>query len=121
MSFNYSTFRTVVAPEFSSMSDAEILDFANVAKCQVSVKCFGCRYDYAWGLMTAHLIKVSKLGNNSSGAVGELKRTKVGQLEREYATDGTNASKDSFNLTKYGKEFVRLRKQNVKSPVFVSG
>lgn len=118
MAFNYEVFRVVVAPEYAAMSDAEISAFANEAAHEVSKTQFGLRYERAWALMTAHLIKVTKLGNGSGGAVGEIKSTKVGQLSRTYATESTSSTKDSYNLTKYGKEFIRLRKQNVKSPLF---
>lgn len=123
MSFNYELFRVVVAPEFASKTDAEIDLFANEALCEVNCNKsrWGCRYDRAWALITAHMMKLSEISKNgSSGGGGPLKKVKVGQLEREYDTaSSTEAKNGSYNLTNYGLEYIRLRKKNLSSPIFV--
>lgn len=118
MSINLVLFRTVVAPEFAAMTDPEITAFGDEAEIELSEKAFGNRYPRAVCLITAHLIAMSKL-KSASGAVNPLKRTKVGDLEREYAVS-VEGQNDSFNLTPYGKEFVRLRRQVLMTPRFVS-
>lgn len=114
---NLELFRKVVAIEFAAMTDDDITMFSNEAEIELSEKVFGSRYPRAVCLITAHLISMSKL-NSASGAVNPLKRTKVGDLEREYAVS-VEGQNDSFNLTPYGKEFVRLRRQILMTPRFV--
>jgi len=122
MSLNYDLFRKVVAPEYASKSNDTLDLFAGEAEKEIAVSKWGNKYDRAVALITAHLIAMSeraeKLGNS---ATGQLKRTKVGQLEREFgAGSNTNDSGNPYDLTIYGKEFLRLRKQVLKGPVFVS-
>lgn len=114
-SFNYNLFKKVVAPEFASELDSDILDFANEAKLELSEAKWGKRYPRAWALITAHLMKTSK--NASSGITGQLIKTKVGQLERQYSA--SSGSDDAYLLTSYGKEFIRLRKQVLITPIII--
>lgn len=121
---NYDLFRKVVAPEFSDVNTYpnSTLDlFAAEAECEVSATAWGCRYDRAVALITAHLISMSKKSSEGgSGGTGQIKKVKVGQLEREYDVGSGSDSSNSYNLTVYGKEFLRLRKQILKGPIFVS-
>jgi hypothetical protein len=122
---NYELFRKVVAPEYASMTNAELDLFASEAECEVSEKKWGCKYDRAVALITAHLIAMSERAKNSgtgSKGTGQVKKVKVGQLEREFDTGSNSESKNngSYDLTIYGKEFIRIRKQLLKSPIFVS-
>lgn len=122
---NYELFRVVVAPEFADTDKYpnSTLDlFAAEAECEVSATAWGCKYDRAVALITAHLISMSKKSSEggSSGA-GQVKKVKVGQLEREYDVGSGSDSTNAYNLTTYGKEFLRLRKQILRGPIFVSG
>lgn len=122
---NYELFRKVVAPEYASKDNLELDLFASEAECEVAASKWGCRYDRAVALITAHLIAMSERAKNSgtgSSGTGALKKVKVGQLEREFDVgSGVEADANgSYNLTIYGKEFVRLRKQVLKGPIFVS-
>jgi hypothetical protein len=121
MALNYDLFRKVVAPEFASMSDEDLDLFAAEAECEVAQSKWGCRYDRAIALITAHLIAMSQRASGMGGnaATGELKKVKVGDLEREFQSSSSDSS-DSYGLTTYGKEFLRIRKQILKGPVFVS-
>lgn len=123
MALNYDLFRTVVAPEFAAKADNELDPFASEAEIEVSQKAFGKRYDRAVALITAHLIVMSqkKSGNGGgAGATGEVESTKVGQLSRKFNVESSMTERGgSYNLTHYGKEFLRLRKQILKSPIFV--
>lgn len=118
-------FSKVVAPEFADKVGTPEYDlFQTEALCEVSESKFGCRYDRAVALIMAHLMAMADRSKNGGGNsnTGQVKRTKVGQLEREFDTgsgSGEN-SNGSYDLTTYGKEYLRLRKQIIKSPIFVS-
>ena len=118
---NYDLFRVVVAPEYAALSNATLDIFAAEAEIEISVKAFGKRYPRAVALITAHLINMSKRSEDgSSSSSGELKKIKVGDLEREFAVSSADSkSNGSYNLTTYGKEFLRLRKQSLMGPKFV--
>lgn len=124
--FNLVLFKEVVAIEFATLSDETINLFADEAYLELSETTWGKRHPRAWALITAHLIKLSKKteadgGDGSTGSVNELKRIKVGDLEREYAvsTKANGSDSDTYGLTLYGKEFLRLRKQVLITPMFV--
>jgi hypothetical protein len=114
MALNLDLFKNVVAPEFASKTDSEILEFAAEAENELSETAWGKLYPRALALVTAHLMKMS--ANASSGITGELTSVKVGNLSRTYAQSSNNDN--AFSLTTYGKEFLRIRKQIVKGPYF---
>lgn len=119
--FNETLFKTVVAPEFKNKSSSFLEPFVTEAELEVSEKKWGKFHPRAWALMTAHLItmfNISKTGQASAGNV-QIKKTKVGDLEREFAVSQTK-NKDTLELTIYGKEYIRLRKKILKGPLFVS-
>ena len=119
--FNEDLFKKLVAPEFKNKSSSSLEPFVNEALLEVSEKKWGKFHPRAWALMTAHLLKmfdISKTGQASAGNV-QIKKTKVGDLEREFAVSQTK-DKDTLDLTIYGKEYIRLRKKILKGPLFVS-
>ena len=123
---NIDLFKKVVAPEFESMDDETIELFADEAKIELSESAWGKRYPRALCLITAHMIKLSKktaadAGTDSTGSINELKKIKVGDLEKEYAVSNkqNGTDQDTYGLTLYGKEFLRLRKQLLITPMFV--
>lgn len=118
--FNFVLFKKVIAPEFEDSTEAVIQCFADEAYLELSEQVWGKRHPRAWGLITAHLMAIadrSKAGGNAG--TGQIKKVKVGQLEREFDVGSSKDSSDSFNLTVYGKEFLRLRKQVLIGPVIV--
>jgi len=119
---DYDLFKVVVAPEYAEMSNSDLDVFATEAELEISQKAFGKFYPRCVALITAHLINLSKRSaNGSSSSPGELKKVKVGDLEREYAVSAADAKTNgSYSLTIYGKEFVRLRKKVLMGPKFVS-
>jgi hypothetical protein len=124
--FNIDLFKKVVAPEFEPREDLEIKLFADEAYLELSESVWGKRHPRAWCLITAHMMKLAEKtkadgGDSSTGSVNELKRVKVGDLEREYAVPGKSNTNDAdtYGLTLYGKEFLRLRKQVLMTPMFV--
>lgn len=120
MALNYELFRTVVAPEFAAKADADLDVFAEEAELEISEKAFKKLYPRAVALITAHLIKMSELSNSPNGSTGELKKVKVGDISREYAVGESQADGDTYALTVYGKEYLRLRSKLLKTPMFVS-
>lgn len=119
--FNFVLFKDVVAPEFKNKAESELQPFVDEAELEVSEKKWGKFHPRAWALMTAHLKKMFDISDTgqASGGNAQLKKTKVGDLEREYVVP-TNAQADTLNLTIYGKEYIRLRKKILKAPLFVS-
>ena len=119
--FNETLFKTVVAPEFASKSTVELQPFVDEAELEVSEKKWGKFHPRAWGLMTAHLLKMFGISNTGQSSAGntQIKKSKVGDLEREFAVSQTK-DKDTLELTIYGKEYMRLRKKILKGPLFVS-
>lgn len=119
--FNEDLFKTVVAPEFKSYSGFKLEPFIAEALLEVSEKKWGKWFPRGWALMTAHLLKMSEISSskNASGGNAQLRKVKVGDLEREFATS-QDAEGDTLDLTIYGKEIKRLRKRFLKGPLFVS-
>lgn len=110
-------FKKIVAPEFATMADEDINIFIDEAKIELSEKVWGKRYNRGVALIAAHLIAMSKINSNGGGGSAPIKRTKVGSLEREYAVSTEN--NDALKLTKFGNEFLRLRRQVLMTPLFV--
>lgn len=120
MALNYELFKKVVAPEYANKSNAELDMFAVEAEIEVTEKVWLTRYPRAVALLTAHLIAMSERNKTMGGnaATGSLKKTKVGDLEREFASKDSG-NDGSYSLTIYGVEFLRLRKQVLMGPKFV--
>ena len=105
---NKALFRTVVAPEYAAKDDATLDIFADEAALELSKKKWGKRYPRGLAYITAHLIKFAEISTaKNSGNSGQLKRTRVGKLEREYAVSSGSGANDSYNMTTYGKEYIR--------------
>lgn len=118
---NYDLFRLVVAPEYAAKTNNELDVFANEAEIEITVKVWKTRYDRGVALITAHLIAMSERPSNMGGnsATGQLIKTKVGDLERQFGKASNDGKNGSYDLTTYGAEFLRLRRQVLKGPVFV--
>ena len=119
--FDYNLFRIVVAPEYADESDDTLDLFSAESALEVSETVWGKFHPRAWCLMTAHLLKMRDISVNgqSSTAQNQIKKTKVGDLEREYAVP-ENKKTDSLSLTIYGQELKRLSKKVLTTPLFVS-
>lgn len=69
---------------------------------------------------TAHMLAMEGYGRGKAGSTGvgnsgALKRRRVGDVETEYAGitgSGSGSSGNSYSLTHYGSEFLRLRRAN---------
>jgi hypothetical protein len=120
MALDYDLFRNVVAPEYATKTNEELDPFAEQAEIEITDSVWKTRYDRGVALLTAHLIKVSELYQSQGGtsSSGQLVETKVGDLRRKFAEN--KQSNGSYNLSTYGSEFLRLRKQVLMGPIFVT-
>ena len=114
---NLDLFKTVVAPEYKDEGDSTINEFAAAALDEVSQKAFGKFFQRAWANLTAHLIFVSKRDSQVTGILGSVK---VGQIERRYLNPDRMGQDPQYLISKYGKEFLRLRRQIVRGPIFLT-
>lgn len=107
----------LIAPELATFigdnGNLVTLILSDVAG-QVDSATYRSKQEQAQRYLAAHLLTISEQGSSgaSSGAGGPLKREKVGQLEKEYATGSTSGVTGVSRLdeTKYGRIFVDIRK-----------
>lgn len=102
--------------EFSKIGDEVILNFIEEAKLQINPKIWGRYYEVGVIYLTAHLITMQGLLNDSTTnnptPIQEVSSKSVGALSISYTSNKTgfeNESGDYF-LTKYGKRFLELKK-----------
>ena len=107
-------FKVVVAPEYARMKDAEINAFANVTRNEISEQKFGKFYQQAWANLTAHLIFMSRRDSEETGI---LESMRVGQVEKRYNNFEKMGQDPNYLVSKYGREFVRLRRFIIRGPV----
>lgn len=91
-----------VASEFEGKTDDQIQTFLDIAICEINVDHFGDKGDIAHAYLTAHLMKMDARRGNS----GQLKRQRVGKVEKEW--EHGSGDVDDLSLTYYGKRFKRL-------------
>ena len=104
----------LVAPEFKTVSEDENNMWIALAKPYVSQKQFGKMYEQALAYMTAHMMKLSGLGDQTYGSVSDAIRlasvsegnTSVSFNTGMYATGTLDAE---LGLTPYGISFKRIR------------
>ena len=118
------TFR-IVAPEFETLSEDEILMWISLAEPYVSKKQFGKLYNQALAFLTAHMMKLSGKGDQTYGSVADALRlssvsegnTSVSFNTGMYATGTSDAE---LCLTPYGLSYKKIRQMCV-IPVISSG
>lgn len=113
---------TNVAPEFKNVEDETIEVYIDIARDFVCVSKWGEKKGkHAIILMTAHMMKDLGIGSNeSSSASGPVTMEKVGDLQRSYASaslTGGSTSDQLLATTKYGRQFIMLRKTLVITPM----
>lgn len=110
MSVSYTDIQASFA-EFASTDSSLITRKIAEAQARISESVYGALYDQAVMYLTAHLLAVQASGGSGSGPV---KRIKVGDLEREYATP-TSASSYDGATTSYWKEFKDISSRVAKA------
>lgn len=111
-----------IAPELAGVSDARVTRFINRAKLSVNEDVFGDTYDLAVTYLAAHMLAVSP-ETSGGGAVSQIVTSeKVGDLSRTYQESNSSiVEPTSLSRTRYGDEFLRLRRACVISPVVITG
>ena len=105
----------VIAPEFSTMTDAEVKAIIALYEGFVSKKVFERKYDLAVAYLTAHMISLNNLYTKTAGAstdasVAGVKREREGDLEREYAIPDASDYMSLLYKTYYGRMYLQIMK-----------
>lgn len=112
MALNKELF-AALAPEFEDTSKPILDAIFPVAERQVNLSVWGEKLDEALVYLVAHMLTMAK----RNGRVGDLSSQSTGSLSRSYG--GLSAVKGSLDLTSYGVEFQRIRKQLVITPIVI--
>jgi len=129
----------IIATEFAYMPDENVIDeetgkikqygvktFLKLYSDQISERRFGKSYLKALAYLTAHKLKMSGYGDNSSnGKIADSLRVNSyseGETSISFSTNqGTNLQADAeYALTVYGLEFLTLRR-NAIIPILSAG
>jgi hypothetical protein len=105
----------VIAPEFTPMTDGEVMELIEVYKCLVSKKTFGDKYNLALAYVIAHILSLNNVytttaGASSDASVAGVKREKEGDLEREYAIPDASDFMSLLYKTYYGRMYLQIMK-----------
>ena len=105
----------VIAPEFTPMTDGEVMEVIEVYKGLVSKKTFGEKYNLALAYFVAHIISLNNVytttaGASSDASVAGVKREKEGDLEREYAIPDASDYMSLLYKTYYGRMYLQIMK-----------
>ena len=105
----------VIAPEFTPMTDGEVMELLEVYKGLVSKKTFGDKYNLALAYFIAHILSLNNVytttaGASSDASVAGVKREKEGDLEREYAIPDASDFMSLLYKTYYGRMYLQIMK-----------
>ena len=105
----------VIAPEFTPMTDGEVMEVIEVYKGLVSKKTFGDKYNLALAYFIAHILSLNNVytttaGASSDASVAGVKREKEGDLEREYAIPDASDFMSLLYKTYYGRMYLQVMK-----------
>lgn len=102
----------LLAPEFTSLADADFTAIMALAALEVNVTQWGARADHAGNLITAHMLTLSR----PNLAVGDIVASeRVGEVSRAYAIAPIQIAggDESYKTTRYGREYLRLRRLSI--------
>lgn len=105
----------VIAPEFSEMTDEEVMEMLELFSPMVSKKTFGTKYNLAMAYFVAHILSLNNVytsvtGASSDDSVAGVKREKEGDLEREYAIPDASDYMSLLYKTYYGRMYLQIMK-----------
>lgn len=104
-------FRTLF-PEFTKISDAALEIWISIVVTRVPASVWGTNTTYGQALLLAHMLTASgKAGLGSGG--GAVTAESVGDLSRSFATLGEGTGDQELLTTRYGQDFVALRRETV--------
>lgn len=100
-----------IAPEFCDKTPQDLERFLSYAALSVDAVKWGSLTDLATLYLAAHLLSISKNGDH-----GPVTSETVGDLSQSYASGDAT---DNLMMTGYGREFLRLRRSLVITPLVV--
>lgn len=106
----------VLFDEFKKVAKAKVEAYITIASGRVPLSVWGAsKYKYATALLTAHMLSSS--GNQGGGSAGgALTAEQVGDLSRSFAPMFQAGAGDAVYMgTRYGVDFVTLRRETVVS------
>ena len=89
------------------------------ATLSINVGVWGEKADLATIYYVAHLLTVSGAGSGA-GSSGPVIKKKVGDLEKQFASPNTASYSSDLGTTLYGRRFLALRKEIVKTPIVIN-
>lgn len=103
--------------EFASVSGVKIEAFIGIASMRVDPPTWGTSAPYATALLTAHMIASGGgMGGKGGGVGGVLTSQSVGDVSRGYSPIAQAGNgDDAMMTTRYGIEFVALRRETIGS------
>lgn len=115
-------------PEFTAVSDTLVNLILAEASAQVGETWVERDRKPATLYLAAHLLAMEgepgrSAGSTSGGVTGPVKRRKVGDVETEFAgfgrTDTNGRTDTGYEMTTYGRQFLRLLRLNFPAVVVV--
>lgn len=109
--------------EFKSVPTPKVDALIGVASLRVAPGVWADHTQYATALLTAHMLAAGGGSGGSGGAAGgPINNEAVGDLSRGYGSVGNPGTGDQELLTtRYGQEFVSLRREVVVGAMVVGG
>jgi hypothetical protein len=107
--------------EFSRVKKSKLDAYIGIASGRVPCEVWTRNTKYATALLTAHMLATS--GPQGGGPTGgALTQEQVGDLSRTYATMFTPGAGDApFMSTRYGIDFIALRRETIVSGMTTRG
>lgn len=120
MNINSQYFLTLFE-EFKKVPKAKIDVYIEIATGRVPCSVWGAATKYATALLTAHML--STQGNQGGGSAGGgVTQEQVGDLSRTYGSATVAGDDDAlYGTTRYGIDFLALRKENIVSGMTTRG
>lgn len=108
--------RMLSGDEFADVTDATILSWEELVSPLVSKKQFGKLYNQAKALLICHKMKMTGLGNNPMGAMGQIGNSLIassvsdGGSSISFANAGSSntAMNAEYGMTIYGMQYLQL-------------
>ena len=100
-----------LAPELEETTNAVLDAVSEQAALQINADLWNDLATYGLVMLTAHMLTIAKRRGQSGPITGE----RVGDISRSYGTAGNG----DLESTSYGREFLRVRKTLLISPMVV--
>lgn len=107
--------------EFKRIAQPKIKVYIGIATGRVPTSVWGANTQYATALLTAHMLTLQGKGGGGE-AGGPLTQESVGDLSRSFATIFQPGAGDApYMTTRYGVEFIELRRETIVSAMVSGG